>query len=78
MGAPPTPAPLAAAGDVGGVVTAYDGAYRYGDGPLARVPFTAIPSDAASAAQLLEAAIRDGRWGTGRRAGCHRPCGANH
>jgi hypothetical protein len=40
----------------------YDGDYRYGDGPLARVPFAAIPRDAASAARLLEAAIRDGRW----------------
>jgi hypothetical protein len=60
--APPTPALLAAAGDVGAVVKAYDGGYRYGDGPLARVPFAAIPRDAASAAQLLEAAIRDGRW----------------
>jgi hypothetical protein len=60
--APPTPALLAAAGDIGAVVKAYDGDYRYGDGPLARVPFAAIPRDAASAAQLLEAAIRDGRW----------------
>jgi hypothetical protein len=60
--APPTPALLAAAGDVGAVVKPYDGDYRYGDGPLARVPFAAIPRDAASAGQLLEAAIRDGRW----------------
>ena len=40
---------LAAAGDVGAVVKAYDGDYRYGDGPLARVPFAAIPRDAAAA-----------------------------
>jgi hypothetical protein len=60
--APPTPALLAAAGDVGAVVKPYDGDYRYGDGPLARVPFAAIPRDAASAGRLLEAAIRDGRW----------------
>jgi hypothetical protein len=60
--APPTPALLSAGGDVGAVVKAYDGDYRYGDGPLARVPFAAIPSDAATAGRLLEAAIRDGRW----------------
>jgi hypothetical protein len=65
---PPTPALLAAAGDVGAVVKAYDGDYRYGDGPLARVPFAAIPRDAASAARLLEAAIRDGRWLPDRNA----------
>ena len=52
----------AAAGDIGAVVKAYDGDYRYGDGPLARVPFAAIPADAAAAGALLEAAIRDGRW----------------
>jgi hypothetical protein len=68
---PPTPALLAAAGDVGAVVKAYDGDYRYGDGPLARVPFAAIPRDAASAAQLLEAAIRDGRWLPDRNAHPH-------
>ncbi|MGZ4280092.1 MAG: hypothetical protein ACXVVU_25925 [Solirubrobacteraceae bacterium] len=68
---PPTPALVAAAGDVGAVVKAYDGDYRYGDGPLARVPFAAIPRDAASAAQLLEAAIRDGRWLPGRHAHPH-------
>jgi hypothetical protein len=59
---PPSAALLKAAGEVGAVVKAYDGDYRYGDGPLARVPFAAIPSDAAAAGRLLEAAIRDGRW----------------
>ena len=49
-------------GDIGAVVKPYDGDYRYGDGPLARVPFAAIPRDAAAAGALLEAAIRDGRW----------------
>jgi hypothetical protein len=53
---------LKAAGDVGAVVKPYDGDYRYGDGPLARVPFSAIPEDAAAAGRLLEAAIRDMRW----------------
>ena len=41
--APPTPALLAAAGDIGAVVKPYDGDYRYGDGPLARVPFGGDP-----------------------------------
>ena len=50
-------------GDIGAVVKPYDGDYRYGDGPLARVPFDAIPDDAAAAGALLEAAIRDMRWG---------------
>jgi hypothetical protein len=59
---PPSAALLKAAGDVGAIVKPYDGDYRYGDGPLARVPFAAIPSDAAAAGRLLEAAIRDGRW----------------
>jgi len=59
---PPSAALVKAAGDVGAVVKPYDGDYRYGDGPLARVPFAAIPSDAAAAGRLLEAAIRDGRW----------------
>jgi hypothetical protein len=59
---PPSAELLKAAGDVGAVVKPYDGDYRYGDGPLARVPFAAIPSDAAAAGRLLEAAIRDGRW----------------
>jgi hypothetical protein len=68
---PPSPALLAAAGDVGAVVKAYDGDYRYGDGPLARVPFAAIPSDAAAAGQLLEDAIRDGRWLPDRNAHPH-------
>lgn len=66
--APPTPALLAAAGDIGAVVKAYEGDYRYGDGPLARVRFAAIPRDAASAGALLEAAIRDGRWLADRNA----------
>jgi hypothetical protein len=69
--APPTPALLAAAGDIGAVVKPYDGDYRYGDGPLARVPFAAIPRDAASAGKLLEAAIRDGRWLPDRNAHPH-------
>ncbi len=60
--APPSAELLRAAGDIGAAVKPYDGDYRYGDGPLARVPFPAIPADAAAAGQLLEAAIRDGRW----------------
>jgi hypothetical protein len=60
--APPSAALLKAAGASGAVVKAYDGDFRYGDGPLARVPFAAIPEDAAAAGRLLEAAIRDGRW----------------
>ena len=60
--APPSAELLKAAGDAGAVVKPYDGGYRYGDGPLARVPFAAIPTDAAAAGQLLEAAIREGRW----------------
>jgi hypothetical protein len=59
---PPSAALLEAAGGVGAVVKPYDGDYRYGDGPLARVPFAAIPEDATEAGALLEAAIRDGRW----------------
>jgi hypothetical protein len=59
--APPTDALRRAAGS-GAIVKRYDGEYRYGDGPLARVPFDAIPDDAAAAGRLLEAAIRDGRW----------------
>ena len=47
--APPSAALLTAAGDIGAVVKPYDGDYRYGDGPLARVPFAAIPADAAAA-----------------------------
>jgi hypothetical protein len=53
------------------IVKPYDGDYRYGDGPLARVPFGAIPADAAAAGQLLEAAIRDGRWMPERNAHPH-------
>jgi hypothetical protein len=68
---PPSPALLEAAGDVGAVVRAYDGGYRYGDGPLARVPFAAIPSDAAAAGQLLADAIREGRWLPDRNAHPH-------
>jgi hypothetical protein len=60
--APPSVALRKAAGGTGAIVKAYDGDYRYGDGPLARVPFAAIPEDAAAAGRLLEAAIRDGRW----------------
>ena len=68
---PPSAALVAAAGDVGAVVKPYDGDYRYGDGPLARVPFDAIPDDAAAAGALLEAAIRDGRWLPQRNAHPH-------
>jgi hypothetical protein len=60
--APPSPALRKAAAGGAAVVKAYDGGYRYGDGPLARVPFDAIPDDAAAAERLLGAAIRDGRW----------------
>ena len=56
---------------LGAIVKPYDGNYRYGDGPLARVPFSAIPADAAAAGQLLEAAIRDGRWMPERNAHPH-------
>ncbi len=62
--APPSAALQAAARGIGAVVKPYDGDYRYGDGPLARVPFDAIPDDATAAGALLEAAIRDMRWGT--------------
>jgi hypothetical protein len=58
--APPTAALLRIG--AGEVVKAYQGKFRYGDGPLARVPFGAIPDDAAAAGRLLEDAIRDGRW----------------
>jgi hypothetical protein len=60
--APPTEALRRAEGRLGTVVKPYDGGYRYGDGPLARVPFDALPEDATAAGALLEAAIRDGRW----------------
>jgi hypothetical protein len=60
--ASPPSAALAAAGGARGLVKSYDGDYRYGDGPLARVPFEALPEDPAALAALLEAAIRDGRW----------------
>ncbi len=69
--APPSAALLTAAGDVGAVVKPYDGDYRYGDGPLARVPFDAIPDDAAGAGALLEAAIGDMRWGPNPRSHPH-------
>ena len=52
-------------------VKPYDGDYRYGDGPLARVPFARDPRDAAAAGALLEAAIRDGRWLPDRNAHPH-------
>jgi hypothetical protein len=68
---PPSAALLEAAGGVGAVVKPYDGDYRYGDGPLARVPFAAIPEDATEAGALLEAAIRDGRWMPERNAHPH-------
>jgi hypothetical protein len=73
--APPSAELLKAAGDIGAVVKAYDGDYRYGDGPLARVPFAAIPADAAAAGQLLDAAIRDGRWMPERNAHPHWAAG---
>jgi hypothetical protein len=60
--APPSEALRRVERGLGSIVKPYDGDYRYGDGPLARVPFSAIPSDAAAAGALLEAAIRDGRW----------------
>ena len=41
---PPSAGLVAAAGDVGAVVKAYDGDYRYGDGPLARVPLRRSPA----------------------------------
>jgi hypothetical protein len=60
--APPS-AELRKSGDVAAAIAKpYDGSFRYGDGPLARVPFAAIPTDAAAAGRLLEAAIGDGRW----------------
>ncbi|HEY7618359.1 MAG TPA: hypothetical protein VH834_01255 [Solirubrobacteraceae bacterium] len=70
--APPSAALSRAAGGAGAIVKAYDGDFRYGDGPLARVPFAAIPDDAAAAGRLLEAAIRDGRWMP------HRPSSPPH
>jgi hypothetical protein len=60
--APPSPALRRAAGPAAAIVKAYDGDFRYGDGPLARVPFAALPADAGELGRLLEAAIRDGRW----------------
>jgi hypothetical protein len=60
--ASPSPALQQAEGGLGAIVKPYDSDYRYGDGPLARVPFAAIPEDATAAGRLLEAAIRDGRW----------------
>jgi hypothetical protein len=44
------------------IVKPYDGDFRYGDGPMARVPFAALPTDPAQLARLLEDAIRDTRW----------------
>jgi hypothetical protein len=64
--APPTAAMLRYG--TGAVVKAYEGEFRYGDGPLARVPFAAIPDDATAAGRLLEHAIRDGRWALDRDA----------
>jgi hypothetical protein len=69
--APPSPALQQAARGLGAIVKPYDGDYRHGDGPLARVPFAAIPDDAAAAGALLEAAIRDGRWMPDRNAHPH-------
>ena len=59
---PPSAALAAAGGNASGLVKPYDGDYRYGDGPLARVPFDALPEDPVALAALLEAAIRDTRW----------------
>jgi hypothetical protein len=59
---PPSAALQAAGGNATGLVKAYDGDYRYGDGPLARVPFHALPEDPVGVGALLEAAIRDTRW----------------
>jgi hypothetical protein len=69
--APPSEALRRVERGLGSIVKPYDGDYRYGDGPLARVPFSAIPSDAAAAGALLEAAIRDGRWLPERNAHPH-------
>ena len=60
--APPSDALQAAGGHASGLVKPYDGDYRYGDGPMARVPFAALPEDPAALGALLEAAIRDTRW----------------
>jgi hypothetical protein len=59
--APPSPALRRAAG-VGYLPTAYDGDFRYGDGPLAEVPFAQLPTDPEALGRLLDAAIRDLRW----------------
>jgi hypothetical protein len=59
---PPSVAQQTSGRSLAAIIKPYDGAFRYGDGQLARVPFSAIPTDAAAAEQLLEAAIRDGRW----------------
>jgi hypothetical protein len=60
--ATPSDALRGAGGNAAGLVKPYDGDYRYGDGPLARVPFDALPEDPGALGALLEAAIRDGRW----------------
>ena len=59
---PPSEALQAAGGNASGLVKPYDGDYRYGDGPMARVPFAALPEDPVALGALLEAAIRDTRW----------------
>jgi hypothetical protein len=58
----PSDALRAAGGHASALVKRYDGDYRYGDGPLARVPFAALPEDPVALGALLEAAIRDTRW----------------
>jgi hypothetical protein len=58
----PSDALRAAGGHASALVKRYDGDYRYGDGPLARVPFAALPEDPVALSALLEAAIRDTRW----------------
>ena len=60
--APPSAALQAAEGPVSALVKPYDGAYRYGDGPIARIRFDELPENPVELGALLEAAIRDGRW----------------
>ena len=62
LDAPPGDALRVAGGHANGLVKRYDGSYRYGDGPIARVRFAELPEDPQALAALLEAAIRDGRW----------------
>jgi hypothetical protein len=59
---PPSAALQAAVASGSAIVKPHDGDYRYGDGPMARVPFAALPDDPVALGALLEAAIRDTRW----------------